>query len=91
VTHTRVHTHITFANPWLICTDCGQRAEGWHNPQPCGCERRGWENMPCGHQASISSRCPSWSPVNGCRCEYGIGDHFTREQLDPKPTWEYQR
>lgn len=67
-THTRVHTHITFANPYLTCRQCQATVTGWNNPQPCACERRSWENHPCGHKAEIDSSCPSWSPTYGCTC-----------------------
>lgn len=67
-THTRVHTHITFANPWLTCDECGFQVTGWHNPQPCGCTLRDWSNRPCGHSAGVTSICPSWGPVDDCSC-----------------------
>lgn len=71
-THTRVHTHIAFADPYLACDTCHQHVRAWHNPERCGCGQDGWQNLPCGHQAGATSLCWSWSPVRGCSC---ILDH----------------
>jgi hypothetical protein len=67
-THTRVHTHIGFADPWLRCDDCGRQVRGWHHRDHCGCDRPGWQNLPCGHQAGATSVCLTWSAVRGCTC-----------------------
>lgn len=67
-THTRTHTEITFADPYMTCNHCGVWVPSWHNPDACGCGDEGWENHPCGHQAGATSVCPSWSPVDGCTC-----------------------
>ena len=67
-THTRTHTTITFANPYLRCDQCGTWVTGWHNPDRCGCGEDGWQNKPCEHQAGATSACWSWSPVDGCSC-----------------------
>lgn len=67
-THTRTHTKITFANPYLTCDRCDIWVPSWHNPNVCGCGDEGWENHPCGHQAGATSVCWSWSPVDGCSC-----------------------
>lgn len=69
VTHTRTHVYVTFANPYLTCDECGVGVPRWHNPQQCGCDQDGWENMPCGHQAGATSVCASWGPVDGCQCQ----------------------
>ena len=66
--HTRTHTHTTFADPWMACTQCRQRVKAWHNPQQCGCDQTVWQNLPCGHQAAAHSLCWSWSAVDGCTC-----------------------
>lgn len=66
---THVHTHVlvSFANPYLTCDLCGMRVPQWHNNDICLCGGDWW-NVPCGHRASITSDCPSWSPVTGCTC-----------------------
>jgi hypothetical protein len=75
--HTRVHTYVTFADPYLRCDQCGQPVPKWHNADLCGCDS-GWWNEPCGHEGGVSSICPSWSPVDGCRClkQLGAVEHF---------------
>lgn len=70
-THTRVHTRIWFANPWLACDCCRRQVTGWHDRDRCGCEQP-TQNLPCGHDAGATSLCWSWSPIDGCRC---ILDH----------------
>jgi hypothetical protein len=67
MTHTRVHTSVTFADPLLACAECGEHAGGFHDPEKCGCEGL-WRLTPCGHLAEPLSTCPSWGPVDGCRC-----------------------
>lgn len=66
-THTRVHTSVTFANPFLICGACKRRARGFHDPQKCGCAAE-HHLTPCGHAAEPIDTCPSWGPVDGCTC-----------------------
>ncbi len=68
MTHTRVHTQIGFANPYLMCDECGGRVPYWHNPDHCGCDEGGFFNYPCEHQAGVTSKCYSWNPVTGCEC-----------------------
>ncbi|MFD1832431.1 hypothetical protein ACFSJS_22690 [Streptomyces desertarenae] len=72
MTHTRVHTYITFANPYLVCSACGQPVPRWHDDTKCGCAA-GWWNDPCGHRADFDSVCPSWDPVDGCQCAEKLG------------------
>lgn len=67
VTSTRTHTFVSFANPHLLCDSCGEPVSRWHDPERCGCQSGLW-NEPCRHLASATSACPSWSPVDGCRC-----------------------
>lgn len=74
VTHTRTHVFVEFANPFLACDTCGQRVPKWHDPDRCGCGEEGWENRPCGHQAGVTSVCPSWGPVDGCLCAEILGE-----------------
>lgn len=57
-----------FANPFLTCNKCGKRVtdyallNGKHVNSPCGCS------------AGFESVCPSWSPVDGCRCMEHLGE-----------------
>ncbi|MEV8548356.1 hypothetical protein AB0L04_00675 [Streptomyces glaucescens] len=71
-THTRTHTYVTFANPFLVCDLCRQPAPRWHNHDKCGCDAGCWL-VPCGHTAEAVSVCPSWDPVDGCQCETHLG------------------
>jgi hypothetical protein len=74
-THTRTHTEIRFANPYLICDQCRRPVPAWHDPDKCGCnpEAFGFWNEPCGHRAGTASVCPSWGPVDGCQCAEVLG------------------
>lgn len=76
MTHTRTHVFVRFANPYLRCDQCGTRVRHWHNSDKCGCDAGSW-NKPCEHNASVTSVCPSWSPVDGCQCQEVLGkvDH----------------
>lgn len=72
-THTRVHTFIEFANPYLTCDRCGAWVTGWHNNDECGCDDTFW-NMPCRcERVGVTSVCPSWGPVDGCLCASILG------------------
>lgn len=77
MTHTRTHVHITFANPYLTCDQCGQWVTGFHDADRCGpgCEFGDWLE-PCGHPltAGATSACPSWGPVDGCQCQEYLGE-----------------
>jgi hypothetical protein len=55
-------TSSDFANPYLACEKCGRKVTS----RPWG------RNQPCGHTASFESVCPSWSPVDGCRCQENL-------------------
>ena len=68
-THTKTFTVTYFANPYLECGRCRLRAAGF---QPGTAIL--W---PCGHKAMTHSVCPSWGPVEGCRCAQILGsrDH----------------
>lgn len=68
VVSVRTHTYITFANPHLVCQHCRQPVARMHDGDACGCLVGSW-NMPCQHTAGTISRCPTWSPVDGCTCE----------------------
>lgn len=85
VTHTRVHTEITFANPYLVCRVCGAAVTAWHDPDQCGCREGGWQIKPCGHQAEAVDTCPSWNPVDGCTCQETLGSVDHRAAPAPPP------
>lgn len=56
-----------FADPYKTCRDCG----GWvtgvlDRPGP-------FVVLPCRHQSGYVNVCPSWSPVDGCRCLETLG------------------
>jgi hypothetical protein len=82
MSYTRVHTSVTFADPFLVCGDCGERAEGFHDPYRCGCEGT-FHLKPCHHVAEPVSTCPSWSPVDGCRCPDPVKDHASPSEPTP--------
>jgi hypothetical protein len=66
--HTRTHTAIEFASPYLVCTSCRRPVTAWHDNDACGCDETWW-NQPCGcGTAGVVSVCPSWNPVDGCTC-----------------------
>ena len=54
----------TWANPYNVCDRCARQAV-WHTEDG--------RNEPCGHRADFHSVCPSWSPVDGCRCQEHLG------------------
>jgi hypothetical protein len=60
-THTRTHTLVRFANPYLRCVDCWAPVTGYR-PGPNG------YSVPCGHDVATVPTCPSWGPVDGCTC-----------------------
>lgn len=81
MTHTRVHVNVMFSDPYLACDACHAWVTGWHDNDRCGCAGTFW-NVPCGcTRAGVTSRCPSWSPVDGCRCREHLGYvlHVPRE------------
>lgn len=71
-TFVRTYNATRFADPYKRCLKC-----------------RGWVDgaldcsgplivIPCEHQSGYEDVCPSWGPVDGCRCaEAGI-EHDTR-------------
>jgi hypothetical protein len=71
ISHTTTHTFTVerYANPFLVCTTCKQKVVG-HIVSPEHVEN--WTNYPCRHMG-ITSTCPSWSPVDGCRCLEHLG------------------
>jgi hypothetical protein len=83
VTHTRTHVFVTTADPYLLCAQCREWATGYHDGARCGCDEPGWQNQPCGHQAEMVTACPSWGPVDGCRCITHGGQHFVKHAIPP--------
>lgn len=61
------YTVVTPANPYLVCAECGAKVDGWR-VYPPGAEERPTILVPCGHAAALAE-CPSWGPVDGCRCD----------------------
>ncbi|MGW5520424.1 hypothetical protein, partial [Nocardia africana] len=43
--------------PNLLCQECGQPAEAWHDAKNCGC-RSGNRIEPCGHNAGTTTNVP---------------------------------
>lgn len=73
-THTRTHVHITFADPYKTCNQCGAWVEVFHDATRCGCGEGADHDflVPCEHHATYTDVCASWGPVDGCRCaRYG--------------------
>lgn len=67
---TKTHVQIGFANPYLVCDECGKKTPYWHDPNRCGIDcTEPLYNFPCEHTAGVISKCLSWSPVDGCRCK----------------------
>lgn len=66
---------ISPACPYLECDKCDGRVEGLSSSGPP-------RNYPCGDAVSYHSICPSWGPVDGCRCQEHLG---YRPHSDPKP------
>lgn len=71
-THTRTHVVVTFSDPFLVCDQCRKPVAAWHDNDRCGCTATFW-NDPCGCVAGVTSRCPSWGPVDGCTCPDPVG------------------
>lgn len=66
MSHTSTHTYtvVEFANPYLICDQCGRPVRGYRQSPS---EDDDGLLVPCGH-LGVTSTCPSWGPVDGCRC-----------------------
>ncbi len=71
ISHTTVHTFAIehYANPFIVCDHCKNPVVG-HIRSPERAEN--WKNFPC-HHLGVHSICPSWSPVDGCRCQEHLG------------------
>jgi hypothetical protein len=62
-THTKTYNTIDFADLYKRCTKCGRQVTG-----VLCITGKPWPNIPCEH-VGYEDTCPSWSPVDGCRCE----------------------
>lgn len=84
MTHTRTHVFVTWFNPYHLCDLCGRWVTGWHDIARCGCADGFNAVMPCGHDANAVDVCPSWGPVDGCRCVEQLGrvDHAVPPDYD---------
>jgi hypothetical protein len=61
-THTRTYNATLFADPYKRCLKCSQWIDGALDaPGPLIL-------VPCEHQSDYRDVCPSWGPVDGCRC-----------------------
>jgi hypothetical protein len=67
-THTRVNEVIEFADPYKVCVVC----KGWVTGVTVPRYGYGNNNLPCWHHG-YEDACPSWSPVDGCRCVEFLG------------------
>ena len=80
IRHTSTHTYTVehFADPFKKCRVCDEWVDGYvvapeHDEEG--------ENWPCRHRG-YDDLCPSWSPVDGCRCAEHLGfvDHPVRPE-----------
>ena len=76
-THVAVGSEERFADPYKVCEDCGDWITG-------SVEIPGEPLilMPCEHQAAYRDLCPSWGPVDGCKCPPGT---HPSPPADPQP------
>ena len=65
-TYTRTAPVTEFADPFKVCEECG----GWITGV-ADIEGEPLILIPCEHQASYRDVCPSWGPVDGCKCPPG--------------------
>lgn len=88
IIHTRTVNTIDPANPYLVCDQCKAWVDHFsHTGEGQGPVR----NEPCGHVGGYSNVCPSWSPVDGCRCAEHLGhvphaDPATASSTTPEET-----
>lgn len=89
MTTTHTHTIIEFANPFMRCEVCHNKVTGYIDPlqQVQACTHRG-ELIPCRHNTGVNSVCPSWSPVDGCRCVQFFGKLYHEEKFFGQPHGE---
>lgn len=66
-THTKTYPVITFADPYKQCCQCEEWITGvLDKPGPLIL-------VPCEHESDYRDVCPSWGPVDGCRCVEHLG------------------
>lgn len=65
-THTMVAAEVDFADPYKTCDSCGEWITGVidFDGDPLML-------APCEHTSSYRDVCPSWGPVDGCKCPPG--------------------
>ena len=64
VVRTHTFTVYEYADPYLKCTECGDKVTGFRSDNQ--------HNYPCNH-IGMESCCVSWSPVDGCTCKDSHG------------------
>ena len=67
-TYVKTFTSTEFANPFLVCNQCGGRVTSWAQDSDAP-----GMLFPCEHYAGCHSVCPSWGPVDGCECQKFLG------------------
>lgn len=70
-TFTRTVHASTPANPYLVCEQAGDPI---HRFTHTGDHEGPLQYEPCGHTGDYRNTCPSWSPVDGCRCAAQLGE-----------------
>lgn len=70
-----------FVDPYLQCDECGYWVTGAMDVRTDGPS----PNVPCGHDAGATSVCPSFGPVDGCRCKEYLG--LTHAQPEDPALW----
>lgn len=71
-TYTATYTVTDFADPYKKCEQCNQWIDGALDaPGPLIV-------VPCEHQSNYRDICPSWGPVDGCRCKSAGIEHDMR-------------
>lgn len=71
-THTTTYNVTEFADPYKKCEKCNQWVDGALDaPGPLII-------VPCEHRSNYRDVCPSWGPVDGCRCKAAGIEHDMR-------------
>ena len=65
-THTKVGTEETFADPYKVCLTCGAWVTG-----AIEVDGEPGFNAPCECPLGYRDLCPSWGPIDGCKCPAG--------------------
>lgn len=80
-TFTRTHNAVRFADPYELCRQCGDWIDGFLN-----CEGPTIV-IPCEHRSDYRDVCPSWGPVDGCRCEILVRHPMRRPRAGDDRTY----